>query len=106
MMKQITSGSPTPTQGYEDLFALEGFIPFIDERALDIVHPDMATSGGLIETKKISDYADIFGIKTMIHQAGGPFGAIAAVHCAALDNFISIENHCLDIPSWQIINFY
>lgn len=101
-MKQITAGSPTPTQGYEDLFALEGFIPFLDQRALDIIHPDMATSGGLIETKKIADYADMYGIPTMIHQAGGPVGAIAAVHCAAaMDNFISIENHCLDIPWWQ-----
>ncbi len=102
LMKQITAGSPTPTQGYEDIFAFEGFRPFIDAGALDIIHPDMSTSGGLIETKKIADYAYMFGIPTMIHQAGGPVGAIAAVHCAAaMQDFISIENHCLDIPWWD-----
>ena len=28
-----------------------------DKAAVDMIHPDLATSGGLIETKKIGDYA-------------------------------------------------
>ena len=100
--KQITEGSPTPTLGFEDLFSLQGFKPFIEQKAIDIIHPDMLTSGGMIETKKIADYAALFGIKTMMHNAGSPIGTMAMVHCAATNpNFISLENHALEIPWWQ-----
>ena len=100
--KEITAGSPTPTLGFEDIFALEDFRPFIDQRAVGIVHPDPLTAGGMIETKKISDYAALFGIKTMMHNAGSPIGTMAMVHTAAVNpNFISLENHALEMPWWS-----
>lgn len=99
--KELTAGSPTPTLGFEDLFGFEGFVPFIQERAIDIIHPDPLTSGGMIETKKIADYADKYGIKTMLHCAGSPIGSIAMVHLAAtIREFISLENHALEMPWW------
>ncbi len=100
--KAITAGSPTPTLGFEDIFGFEGFRPFIEESAVDIIHPDLLTSGGMIETKKIADYAHVFGIKTMMHCAGSPIGTMAMVHTAAtIREFISLENHALEIPWWQ-----
>jgi len=102
MMRQITDGSPTPTLGYEDLFGFNGFRPFISEGALSIIHPDMETSGGLMETKKIADYAYRYGIKTMFHHAGSPVGAMASVHCACtIHEFVCMENHAMDIPWWE-----
>ncbi|MFC1528932.1 enolase C-terminal domain-like protein, partial [Candidatus Latescibacterota bacterium] len=102
IMKQITAGSPTPTLGYEDIFGLEGFKPFIEEHAVAIIHPDMETSGGLLETRRIADYADLYGIPTMFHCAGSPIGSIAMVHCAStIRNFISQENHALEMPWWE-----
>ena len=74
MMTEITAKSPTPTLGYEDLFGLSGFRPFISENAVSMIHADMETSGGLMETKKIADYAYRYGIKTMFHHAGSPVG--------------------------------
>jgi L-alanine-DL-glutamate epimerase-like enolase superfamily enzyme len=102
MMTQITAKSPTPTLGYEDLFGLSGFRPFVSENAVSIIHPDMETSGGLMETKKIADYAYRYGIKTMFHHAGSPVGAMASVHCACtIRDFICMENHAMDIPWWE-----
>jgi L-alanine-DL-glutamate epimerase-like enolase superfamily enzyme len=102
VMKEITAKSPTPTLGYEDLFGFEGFRPFINQEALRIIHCDMLTSGGLLETKRIADYAFRYGIKTMFHCAGSPVGAMASVHCAAvLRDFVCIENHAMDIPWWD-----
>ncbi len=102
MMTQITAKSPTPTLGYEDLFGLSNFKPFISENAVSIIHPDMETSGGLMETKKIADYAYRYGIKTMFHHAGSPVGAMASVHCACtIRDFICMENHAMDIPWWE-----
>jgi L-alanine-DL-glutamate epimerase-like enolase superfamily enzyme len=100
--KAITAGSPTPTLGFEDIFGFEGFRPFIEENAIDIIHPDLLTSGGMIETKKIADYAHQFGIRTMMHCAGSPVGTMAMVHTAAtIADFISLENHALEIPWWS-----
>jgi len=100
--RMITEGSPTPTLNGEDIFGFEGFRPFIEENAIDIVHPDMETSGGLRETKAIADHAYLFGIRTMFHQAGSPVGAIASVHCACtVRDLISMENHAMDIPWWE-----
>jgi L-alanine-DL-glutamate epimerase-like enolase superfamily enzyme len=102
MMTQITKKSPTPTLGYEDLFGLSGFRPFISEGAVGIIHPDMETSGGLMETKRIADYAYRYGIKTMFHHAGSPVGAMASVHCACtIRDFLCMENHAMEIPWWQ-----
>ncbi len=102
MMSQITAKSPTPTLGYEDLFGLSNFRPFINENAVSIIHPDMETSGGLMETKKIADYAYRYGIKTMFHHAGSPVGAMASVHCACtIRDFICMENHAMDLPWWD-----
>jgi len=102
MMAQITAKSPTPTLGYEDLFGLSGFRPFISENAVSIIHPDMETSGGLMETKKIADYAYRYGIKTMFHHAGSPVGAMASVHCACtIRDFVCMENHAMDLPWWE-----
>lgn len=100
--KDITDGSPTPTLGFEDIgWGLEGYKPFIENHTIKMIHPDPLTSGGMIETKKIADYAYQFGIDTMLHYAGSPVGSMASVHLAStLRNFVSLENHALEMPWW------
>ena len=74
----------------------------IDNRAVDIVHPDLATSGGLLETKKIGDYAEEKGVAMAMHFAGTPISFMANVHCAAAtQNFIALEHHSVDLDYWQ-----
>ena len=36
----------TPVLTGEDIYLLKYFKPLIDQRAVDIVHPDLASSGG------------------------------------------------------------
>ena len=55
----------------------------IDQHAVDIIHPDLATSGGLLETKRIGDYAEEKGVAMAMHFAGTPVSFMANVHCAA-----------------------
>jgi len=100
--RKITEGSPTPTLGFEDIFGFDGFAPFIENGSINIIHPDPLTSGGMIETKKIADYASLYGIRTMLHCAGSPIGTMAMVHLAStIRDFISLENHALEIPWWS-----
>ena len=100
--KRLTDALETPTLTGEDIFLLKYFKPLIDERAVDIVHPDLASSGGLLETKRIGDYAEEYGIAMAMHQAGTPVSFMANVHCAAAtQNFLALEHHSVDIPWWE-----
>jgi L-alanine-DL-glutamate epimerase-like enolase superfamily enzyme len=100
--KTITEALETPTLTGEDIFLLEYFKPLIDNHAVDIIHPDLASSGGLLETKRIGDYAEEKGIAMAMHQAGTPVSFMANVHCAAAtQNFLSLEHHSVDVTWWE-----
>lgn len=100
--KTITDALETPTLTGEDIYLLEHFKPLIDNHAVDIVHPDLASSGGLLETKRIGDYAEEKGIAMAMHQAGTPVSFMANVHCAAAtQNFLALEHHSVDLPWWE-----
>jgi L-alanine-DL-glutamate epimerase-like enolase superfamily enzyme len=78
------------------------FINLCNNHAVDIVHPDLHTAGGILETKKIGDYAEEKGVAMAMHCSGTPVGFMASVHCAtATENFLALENHSIDTPWWN-----
>jgi L-alanine-DL-glutamate epimerase-like enolase superfamily enzyme len=100
-LKQIAQAIETPLTTGEDIYLKEEFIKLIDAHAVDIVHPDLATSGGLLETKKIGDYAEEKGVAMAMHFAGTPVSFMANVHCAAAtQNFMALEHHSIDVDYW------
>lgn len=100
--KEISQAIETPTLTGEDIYLKEEFIKLIDHRAVDLVHPDLASSGGLLETKKIGDYAEERGVAMAMHFAGTPISFMANVHCAAAtQNFVALEHHSVDLPYWE-----
>lgn len=99
---RLSNSCETPICTGEDIYCKEGFMPLFEKRAIAVCHPDMATSGGILETKKIGDLAQEHGVVMAMHMAGSPIAAIAAVHCAAAtENFLAMENHSIDIPWWN-----
>ncbi len=100
--KKVADALLTPIAAGEDLYLRDGFREAIQTRAFDIVHPDLLTSGGLMETKRISDDAEEQGIPTALHCAGSPIGFMANIHtAAAISSFLSCEHHGLDLPFWE-----
>jgi L-alanine-DL-glutamate epimerase-like enolase superfamily enzyme len=100
--KTMADALETPVLTGEDIYLLKNFKPLIDAHAVDIIHPDLASSGGLLETKKIGDYAEENGIAMAMHQAGTPISFMANVHCAAAtQNFLALEHHSVDLPWWE-----
>ena len=92
----------TPVCTGEDIYLKEGFMPLLEARAVNVIHPDLATSGGILETKKIGDLAQEHGISMALHMAGTPISTLASVHCAAAtENFIALEHHFADVPFWD-----
>jgi L-alanine-DL-glutamate epimerase-like enolase superfamily enzyme len=102
-MQEITRAIKTPTLIGEGLFLLDGFREIIDKRAVDLIQPDLATAGGIRETKRIADYAEErSSMFTVQHFAGSPISFMANIHAAAaIHNFVALEHHGLDIPWWN-----
>jgi L-alanine-DL-glutamate epimerase-like enolase superfamily enzyme len=101
--KIVSDAIETPTCTGEDIYMLKGgFKPLLDARAVDIIQPDLGTSGGLLETKRIGDYAEECGVAMAMHMAGSPVCFMANVHCAAAtQNFLALEHHSVDTPWWS-----
>lgn len=99
---RLSQSVATPICTGEDIYLKENFKPLLEKRAVAIIHPDPATSGGILETKRIGDLAQEYGVAMAMHMAGSPVAALAAVHiAAATENFLVLENHSVDIPEWN-----
>ncbi|MHC4582331.1 MAG: enolase C-terminal domain-like protein, partial [Planctomycetota bacterium] len=102
MLKEIKTAVDVPLLTGEDIYLLDGFKTLIDERAVDMIHPDLASAGGIMETKRIGDYAERAGIAMAMHFAGTPVSFMANLHCAAAtENVMVLEHHSVDIDWWE-----
>jgi L-alanine-DL-glutamate epimerase-like enolase superfamily enzyme len=99
---RLSNSCETPICTGEDIYLKEGFMDLFKARAIAVCHPDIASSGGILETKKIGDLAQDYGIAMAMHMAGSPIACMASVHCAAAtENFLALENHSIDTPWWN-----
>lgn len=104
--KKITDEILIPTMTGEDIFLKEEFKNLVDNKIVDMVHPDMGTSGGILETKRIGDYAEEGDTAMMLHFAGTPVCFMANVHCAAAtQNVLALEmpNQVSDNAWWPTL---
>ena len=103
-MKVLTETLETPVLTGEDIYLKEEFMKLCDNHVVDIVHPDLHTAGGIMETKKIGDYAEERGVAMAMHCSSSPVGFMASVHCAAAtQNFLALEmtTQAVDNPWWH-----
>ena len=104
LLKKITDSIDVPTLTGEDIYLKEDFIKLAQNHAVDILQPDIATSGGILETHKIGDAIQEHGVAMALHMANSPVSAFASVHvAAATENFLVLENHSVDNPAWDTI---
>ncbi|RLD76089.1 MAG: hypothetical protein DRJ07_16915, partial [Bacteroidetes bacterium] len=99
---RLTANSKVPITTGENLFSRQGFRPFIEKQACDIIHPDAQKCGGLLEMKKIADWADMYNMNMLCHNGCTPVGTSASAHaCSAIKSFIALESDGVEIPYWQ-----
>jgi L-alanine-DL-glutamate epimerase-like enolase superfamily enzyme len=102
LLKKIADAVDIPILTGEDIYLKEPFEVLCRNHAVDMIHPDPLTSGGILETKKIGDMAQSYGVPMALHCAHTPIGALACVHAAAAtENFLVLENHAVDVPYWS-----
>ncbi len=100
--RELTTRLTTPTCTGEDIYLAENFRPLLEREAIRIAHPDPATSGGILETKRIGDLAEEHGVAMALHMAATPIATMASVHiAAATSNFLALEHHAADISWWS-----
>jgi L-alanine-DL-glutamate epimerase-like enolase superfamily enzyme len=101
-LAEISGHSRTPLCTGEDIFLKENFMPLLEKRAVKIIHPDVISTGGILETKKIGDIAQDYGVPMAIHMNETPIACMAAVQvAAATENFYVLEFHHNDYPWWS-----
>ena len=68
--KRLCESSRVPICTGENLARRQGFKDFIINQGCDILHPDLRNTGGFLETKRIADMADVFGLPMATHNTG------------------------------------
>lgn len=103
VMRDIRESTTTPICAGENLFLRHGFRELLEQRAADIVMPDLQKCGGLLEGRKIADMAHTYYTPFAPHCVVSPIGTMASCHvCAAVPNFLVLEWHWISrLELWR-----
>ena len=102
-MREIRASTSTPICCGENLFLRHGFRELLEQRAADIIMPDLQKCGGLLEGRKIADMAHTYYVPFAPHCVVSPIGTMASCHvCAAVPNFLVLEWHWIErLELWR-----
>jgi L-alanine-DL-glutamate epimerase-like enolase superfamily enzyme len=101
---RLKNSCSTPILVGEDIYLRDGFMDLFEKQAIAICHPDLATAGGMLETKKIGDAAMEHGIAMALHKGGSIVTLFASVHsAAATENLTALEIKSLDPEYYDVL---
>jgi len=101
-LARVTKSTTTTIATGENGYMRHGFREAFESGAIDVAAPDPQKTGGLLETRRIADYADTHYISMAPHCIASPIGTMANVHvCAAIPNFLALEWHGMSVPFWN-----
>lgn len=90
--KRLVASSRVPICTGENLERRQGFKDFIINQGADILNPDLRNSGGFLETKRIADMADVFGLPVCNHNTGSQLHTWATCQWAgAIRDYMTCE---------------
>src|ERR1700740_2684871 len=90
------SSAMTPTVRLSLNYCSWGFRELLQQQAADVIMPDVPKCGGLAESKKIANLAEIYYLPFAPHLVSTPLGTMATCHtCASVPNFLVLEWHAL-----------
>ncbi len=100
-MALVTHSVNVPVCTGENLYTRQGFRRLIELQACHGVHIDIPKSGGLLESKRIADHADMYYIWTAAHNPASPVGSIASCHAASSMRDFRVHELARYIDWWQ-----
>ncbi len=101
-LAQVKASTSTVICTGENQYTRWEFLELLQHQACDVIMPDLAKAGGIMEAKRIADIADAFYVPVAPHNVSSPLGMMAACHVmAAVPNFLVLEFHGREIPWWN-----
>jgi galactonate dehydratase len=101
-LAQVRASTSTVICTGENQYTRFEFLELLRRKAVDVIMPDLAKAGGILEGKRIADIADAHYVPIAPHNVSSPLGMMAACHCmAAAANFLVLEFHGREIPWWE-----
>lgn len=107
-LQQVRDSINIPISVGERLYTRFDFVPIFKNRLADYIMPDVVWTGGITETRKISNMAEAYHIPVTPHDANGPINIIAGAHTMmTVPNFYRLElvsswidayNACINPP--------
>jgi galactonate dehydratase len=92
-IKRLSQALKIPIVGSELLLSRWQLRDWMIEGVSQILNTDLAWTGGIAETVRISAMAEAFGLPIMLHNAGGPIAHMASLHAAAhIPNLFELES--------------
>lgn len=89
---RLRAESPVPIAAGEPLGRRQGFADLLSSHACAVTQLDVRNVGGLLEAKKIADFADVYGVPIAGRNSGGAVAAYATAHWAAsARNFLAAD---------------
>ena len=79
----LRGNSPVPIAGGEVLTRRQSFTPWLQQRAFDIVQPDVTKVGGISEERRIAWMAEENGVRFIPHGWNTALGLAADLHLAS-----------------------
>ncbi|MGE4483731.1 MAG: mandelate racemase/muconate lactonizing enzyme family protein [Oscillospiraceae bacterium] len=93
-MLEIHTALNIPIASGERIYTRWGFRDFLEKRAIQVIQPDITITGGISETKKICDMANVYDAAVQAHVCGGPIATAATLQLeAVIPNFLIHEVH-------------
>jgi len=103
-LAQVRASTRTVICTGENHYTRFEFLELLRAHAVDVIMPDLAKVGGIMEGKRIAELADAHYIPFAPHNVSSPLGMMAACHvCASVANFLMLEFHARDVAWWSAL---
>jgi len=96
VFKRLKASIQVPLATGERDRTIWGFIPYLQERAVDIIQPDCGQTGGITQMKKISTLAEAYFVPIAPHCTCSELGLTASLHATAAAAMFLIHEGYLD----------
>ena len=91
-MKQVADNVDIPIAAGERLYTRYGFRQYIEKQAVAILQPDVGLAGGISETRKIANYAEVYNLHVQPHNYASPVLLASSLQVdTCIPNFIIQE---------------
>jgi len=105
-LKKVSERVNIPIAAGERLYTRYGFRQILENRAVDIVQPDLGSTGGILETKFIAAMAEIYSARVQLHVCASPVATAATQQLwACLPNLALQEIYPFRVREhWAIVD--